>query len=655
MSGMPSFQGLGIRQRLILIALSFTLPIAVLVMLFVKGINDDIHFARMERYGIAYQRPLEALLLAVPDAGDPDVAARIDTLLDALDDADRRLGPQLQFTAPELRRMGRESASAAAIRTRWQQLAASVGRGTPEDVAALRGQLMQQLRLAITHVGDKSNLILDPDLDSYYLMDLTLLALPQTHDRLAAILREGHAALRGEASVTPAQRMRLAIHRAQLEEADLTRIASGAETSLAEDGMFYGPSATLQVNLPLALSAYREATTALLTRLQQLGASAPDAGTGLTAAAFLEAGRQAQDASAALWEVAITELDALLQQRMRQLAAKRTFSLLLSFAALLLAGLLVWRIARSILMPLAHLRTTTLAVADRWDLTQRVLVNGRSELGEVARAFNTMVENLSEIMRQVQDAGLQLAGASSQLRVASQQQATGATQQSTTVVEITATIKELAQTAARIADNALHLSRTSESAMAGIQTINERIGVMAKRMVSLGERSQNIGTITTLIDDLADQTNLLALNAAIEAARAGEAGRGFAVVASEIRKLAERSTESTQGIRQLIAEIQGETQAVVLGVEASAKAAQQGLDQMGDAFSAIKEISLATSQQKLAAEQVVEAIRNVDDVAKQFTDSTRQTAASAEAITNLAGRLQDGMKRFTLAEGRRPR
>ena len=110
-----------------------------------------------------------------------------------------------------------------------------------------------------------------------------------------------------------------------------------------------------------------------------------------------------------------------------------------------------------------------------------------------------------------------------------------------------------------------------------MDTIANRVDTIASRALSLGEKSQEIGRIVEVIDDLSDQTNLLALNAAIEAARAGEHGRGFAVVASEVRKLAERAQLSTKQIREIVGQIQGETHSTIVASEEGAKDVRAGV------------------------------------------------------------------------------
>ncbi len=251
-----------------------------------------------------------------------------------------------------------------------------------------------------------------------------------------------------------------------------------------------------------------------------------------------------------------------------------------------------------------------------------------------------MYEEMKRMVSHIHNAGLQISTASSQIRAASEEQATGAAEQSSGVSEVTTTIEELNTTATRIAKNAETVARLAGDTLSGMQEINVKVNDTARKILALGEKSQSIGNITKLIDDIADQTNLLALNAAIEAARAGEVGRGFAVVAQEVRKLAERSSESTEEIRQIINEIQGETNATIMSIEGSTNWVKKGLDMIEETAKSAKEISIATQQQKFASEQVVQAMREIDSVTKQFVSSTRQAAASATQLNTLSEELK---------------
>ena len=252
-------------------------------------------------------------------------------------------------------------------------------------------------------------------------------------------------------------------------------------------------------------------------------------------------------------------------------------------------------------------------------------------------------EGMKRMVEHIRNAGLQISASSAQIRAASEEQATGASEQSSGVSEVTTTIEELNTTATHIAQNAENVARLAGETLAGMQEINMKVNDTAKKILSLGEKSQSIGNITKLIDDIAEQTNLLALNAAIEAARAGEVGRGFAVVAQEVRKLAERSSESTEEIRQIINEIQGETNATIMSIEGSTKWVQKGLEMIEGTAKSAKEISIATQQQKFASEQVVQAMREIDSVTKQFVSSTRQAAASAAQLSTLSEELKSAI------------
>jgi PAS domain S-box-containing protein len=271
---------------------------------------------------------------------------------------------------------------------------------------------------------------------------------------------------------------------------------------------------------------------------------------------------------------------------------------------------------------------------------------GAEIAGTIASA--QLYEEMKRMVKHISNAGLQISTSSAQIRAASEEQATGVAGQSSAISQVTTTIEELDTTATRIAKNAENVARIAGDTLAGMQEINAKVNDTARKILSLGEKSQSIGNITKLIDGIADQTNLLALNAAIEAARAGEVGRGFAVVAQEVRKLAERSSESTEEIRQLINEIQGETNTTIMSIEGSTKWVKKGLEMIEETAKSAKEISIATQQQKFASDQVVHAMREIDSVTKQFVSSTKQATASAAQLSSLSEELKSAISDFKL-------
>ncbi len=663
---MNFFKRFTLAHKIIITIGAFAVPLALLTVYVIKAYNKDIVFAAQEARGNEYQRPLEQLLEAVPQhgliarrylAGDKamrdlllQTQSPVDRAFDALETVNTAVGEALQFTDAGLAARKREHVGVRNLKAKWQTLKAQAETLSADASDAQHAALVADVRTMIAHSGDMSNLILDPDLDSYYMMDITLLALPQTQDRLAVILAAGDDVISGR-KTTKADFTQMAVYAALLKEADRDRINADVATALLEDVNFYGTSDTLQRHVPAALAEYTAATDSFIALIQRVAAGESH---GVTAAEYLAAGEKARTASFKFWNVAVNELDVLIQTRIGHYQHLKNRALWMTGAAMVVLLISAFFMIRSITKPVGRLKLATAAAATQGDLTQKVDVRTRDEIGDLGRAFNDMIGNLRTLTEQIRNAGLQMTTAATELQASSEQQATGATEQSATVTQVTATMEELARTAATISANSQHLAQTAEATVKAMQAINERINAMAKRMLTLGEKSQSIGNITALIDDLADQTNLLALNAAIEAARAGEAGRGFAVVAAEIRKLAERSTESTEEIRGVIAEIQAETNSAIMGVEETTKAATKGLEQTEQTINVIREISLSTQQQRSAADQILQAMRNVDEVSKQFSASTKQVASSASQINQLADQFKHAIDRFKLGNGHGP-
>jgi PAS domain S-box-containing protein len=404
------FQKLKVAHKLMLISIFFVLPDSVMLYLFITAINDNIEFAQMEHKGNVYQRPLEKLLELLPQhqqaaeqalSGDPisskvaaKKAAQIDAAFEELARVDGEIGGDLQFTDDGLAKRHREHYRAQTVRGEWQQLRLQLAQSTPAEIAEKHLHLVADIRTMITHAGDTSNLILDPDLDSYYLMDVTLLALPEAQDRLAEVVASGEAVLR-QAHVSPQDRQKFAVFTAQLRQDDLARVARSLQTSLLEDPNFYGTSSSLQERIPPAL---REYVAVMETFAQMTNRFVSPEGVDVTTDEYLSAGSRARDASFNLWRIACDEVDALLQKRIESYQNRRARSLLVAAGALLAAIGFVTFITHSISGPLQRqadeLRSTNAALQTEIAERERVEVALRAAEEQYRGIFENAVEGI---------------------------------------------------------------------------------------------------------------------------------------------------------------------------------------------------------------------------------------------------------------------
>jgi methyl-accepting chemotaxis protein len=243
------------------------------------------------------------------------------------------------------------------------------------------------------------------------------------------------------------------------------------------------------------------------------------------------------------------------------------------------------------------------------------------------------------------------------LRIASKDAASATAEQSSAVAQTSATVEQLAATAGAIAANSRTVSEAAERTAVTMHEMEEAVGTIAERTLSLGARSQTIGEILSLITEIGEQTNLLALNAAIEAARAGEAGKGFAVVAAEVRKLAERSIHSTESIREIVGAIRDETNATIMATEQGMRHAGEVTELMQHTGAMLEDSILATQQQKSAAGQVAAAIAQIRDASDHLASEHERRVATAERVGLLAVDLDSMLKVFgvSVRRSRTPR
>ena len=310
------------------------------------------------------------------------------------------------------------------------------------------------------------------------------------------------------------------------------------------------------------------------------------------------------------------------------------------------------------------------------DLTKRVDVISHDEIGEMGNHFNAFVEKLHQAIVHVARSSTDVSSAATTLDSAAEQMATGVEEAAAQVNSVATASEEMSTTSSEIAQNCVMAAKSSEkannAAIAGEGIINETVNVMkrindrvkesASIIKSLGARSDQIGEVVGLINDIADQTNLLALNAAIEAARAGEHGRGFAVVADEVRKLAERTTEATKEIGNTIEAMQGETRSAVSSMEEGVKEVEVGsveAEKSGDALNdilkqinaatvEINQIAVASEQQTATTNEIANNIQQISDVMHDTSQRIQDNASAASQLAGLAQDLQKLVGQFTV-------
>ena len=303
-----------------------------------------------------------------------------------------------------------------------------------------------------------------------------------------------------------------------------------------------------------------------------------------------------------------------------------------------------WFINRAVTMPLREVSTSLGDIAEgEGDLTRRLAVDGKDEISEISEVFNTFMDKLQSIIREVKTSAEQvltttnnLAGVSAQVAANSQLQSQEAYSMAAQVEIMTYNIDSVASQAEHVqavstqsSELSTHGSEIIHNAAAEMNKITESVNDSSAIIQDLGQQSDQISAIVSVIKEIADQTNLLALNAAIEAARAGEQGRGFAVVADEVRKLAERTANSTKEITAMIEKIQHGTRLAIGSMES-------GVARVGEGTALAHRAGEAINQIKSGVQQVVEAVSEISVSLKEQSQTNGENAHKVEHIARLS-------------------
>ena len=356
--------------------------------------------------------------------------------------------------------------------------------------------------------------------------------------------------------------------------------------------------------------------------------------------------------------------------------AKSLFLIALIGVAAILIGLAfgAW-IYRAISLPLAGLVRTAESIASG-DLKSGPATESGDEIGQVQRAMGVMVGNLQGIARKIGMATDTLADHSNGLSSTAASLERGTEEQTGRIEQSAVAMTQMSQTINEVSENALSTASEAtamrhaanagrgqmHSAVGELHRFAETIKGSTREVQSLGEQSEQITGIVSLINDIADQTNLLALNAAIEAARAGDAGRGFAVVADQVRQLAAKTAEATgeivtsvnamrSGVTRTVKLIEEESSAidrVVFIVNDSVQSIDAVVENMDKITDRVERIAVAAQEQSATSDAVSHGMNNIAGVANQIKTSFSEVKSSSENLAAVAADLKDTTKWFRL-------
>lgn len=303
----------------------------------------------------------------------------------------------------------------------------------------------------------------------------------------------------------------------------------------------------------------------------------------------------------------------------------------------------------------------------RGNLKRKVEITTENEIGDMSRNFNIFIEKLSRIITDINDYAAKVAGGTNQITKSMEQISASIEDLGNGATNTAAAVEELASTTVTVSHNADVLLKSSEDTLKWSQNGGEAVKETVKKINNikrvfvegardvkrLGSKTDEIGEIVVVINDIAAQTNLLALNAAIEAARAGEAGKGFEVVAEEVRKLAEKTTISTKEIAKMVREIQMETNGVITKMEevnsevdegvktanSTGEALEKIVDQTEKLRDMVNMIANSTKEQSIAAEEIAKQTENITNNVEENSKAVDESVEAIRGISEVAEKL----------------
>lgn len=649
-------------QKFMLISLLFLLPLAGFAPLALQQYERTRDYGTYEKFGVLYLRPLQKLLVDIQmhDAKARAVirgeaaATELDTLRAAIEQDLEDVRVRNDEYGAALTTIKFSPTSQLNLLTdRWNNLKNSINTFTETESQQQHEALTKDIRAFIAGIGDNSFLILDPDLDTYYVMDVVLLKEPEIQNLIAQTASLSGEVARGQSrSFEQLKQLvqytdRLASNLAGLDADVKIALENNASGNMAPYALRDSVNGALNET-----QKFIDLINAQLVNAESITVRPDELAT---------AAQRAVEANTTFYAQASEALRIGAEARENRYTQTLIIGLTIALGGIIIGFALGLSVMLAISRPLSNL-TVAANRLSTGDLSVRADVTNKDEAGQVGHAFNNFIDTLTTIVRGLVDGSTKLSSSATQLAATSAELSAGAESQTQQVIRTSSAMEEMSATIKDMARNANTTSVAAEAAVqralqgsAKVQAALTGITQTNHTLQQLQERSAEIDAVVRLIADIAAQTNILALNAAIEAAGAGVAGARFDVVAEEIRKLAGRTAESTTRISATVAEVQrqiqvGATQMSETATQAAA--VEQALSEIVDGITSVNDmvalVSSSTTQQAKAADQVAESLQLITQVSQQTAQAMRETTITIDDLSSLARGMNATAGRFKI-------
>ena len=616
--------------KALLICLMFLVPMAWVSWAFYKNQSGSIEFSEKELLGVKYTKEIFPVLNLVQQLRH-----------EASTGAQSNLRAQLQSAFAKLAVTDKQLSSSLDSAKTYAALQAAMAdaeRASGTDAMyKAQSALVESLITLLQTITDNSNLTLDPDIDSYYLMDAALFRIPDIAENSARLREVGLSVMK--AADASAGQQRVLNDAIPIAEFQLRNMTDGLAKAYAYNATL-GPKTQSKNALDASAAYFLMARNAVVNGRDFSPASQ---------VAFRDAAGRSIEEQYALAQRLMVELEGVIEQRVRSMRLS-----MLTIATVLLVGLVLaaylfisFFLVSQGGLTLISKHLSEVAQGDLRHLPHQPL--GNDEPARVLLDLRVAYDALHMLIRKVRHSARALHAASAEISSGSMELSARTEATAANLEEQAAAMEEIGSTVSATAERAQLASTFAADNLNVAAKGGHVFDAVVSTMRDIHMSSSKIGDIIGVIDGIAFQTNILALNAAVEAARAGESGRGFAVVASEVRSLAGRSAEAAREIKTLIATSVERVDSGSRVVEEASKTLQEVVENANRINQFLNEISVSCREQAKGVEEVGRAIQALDHSTQQNSALVEETASAANALTQQADLLQEEIANFRVA------